>query len=213
MRHLLYRPAIRPVAPVPLRVACLCHPSSSMPIVAGTTAATTAAAAAAAAASERSRSCHHLVSSSSPLFSTRRPRRRFAAATSRLHVSPFPSSCLPDPPRPPGMRVSCQCGSVAFDTSAAAPLAVYHCHCTECQKQTSSAFGTSAIFPAAGIFPLSPALRDQLALYVRPGSRVKSGRDMDCYFCKTCGSRVMHRIRDQGGTERDTVSIKGGLVG
>lgn len=35
---------------------------------------------------------------------------------------------------------------------------------------------------------------------------------MDCYFCRECGVRVMHRIRDADRKERDTVSIKGGLV-
>ena len=35
---------------------------------------------------------------------------------------------------------------------------------------------------------------------------------MDCYFCKECGVRVMHRIREADGRERPTVSIKGGLI-
>jgi len=110
------------------------------------------------------------------------------------------------------MRVVCQCGSVAFDTPTDKPLAVYHCHCLECQKQSASAFGTSAIFPAQGLFPLSAGLRDRLTLYKRPASRAFSGHDMDCYFCSTCGSRVMHVAVDDDGRPRLTVSIKGGLV-
>lgn len=35
---------------------------------------------------------------------------------------------------------------------------------------------------------------------------------MDCYFCKDCGTRVLHRSRDKEGSERGTVSIKGGCV-
>lgn len=35
---------------------------------------------------------------------------------------------------------------------------------------------------------------------------------MDCYFCKECGTRVLHRIREADGRERETVSIKGGCV-
>lgn len=35
---------------------------------------------------------------------------------------------------------------------------------------------------------------------------------MDCYFCNTCGVRVFHRIRDEDGTERSTVSVKGGCI-
>lgn len=45
------------------------------------------------------------------------------------------------------MDASCQCGSVTFKTPLEKPLALYICHCTECRRQTSSAFGTSAIFP------------------------------------------------------------------
>ncbi|KAL2151725.1 hypothetical protein VTH82DRAFT_6823 [Thermothelomyces myriococcoides] len=107
------------------------------------------------------------------------------------------------------MEVYCQCKTVHFQTPTPSPLAVYHCHCTECRKQSSSAFGTSAIFPAKGLFPLSDDLASKLSVWTRPTDK---GNTMDCYFCKVCGSRVMHRIRDPDGTERETVSIKGGLV-
>lgn len=107
------------------------------------------------------------------------------------------------------MDVKCQCGLVAFKTPTPEPLNVYHCHCIECQKQASSAFGTSAIFPADGIFPLSPELKANLRVWTRPS---KEGRTVDCYFCKECGVRILHRIREADGQERSTVSIKGGLV-
>jgi hypothetical protein len=107
------------------------------------------------------------------------------------------------------MEVTCQCRAVSFPIPHAAPLGVYHCHCTECRKQTASAYGTSAIFPAQGIFPVSPELLDKMGVWTRP---TKEGRSMDCYFCKTCGVRVMHRIREADGTERETVSVKGGAV-
>jgi hypothetical protein len=45
------------------------------------------------------------------------------------------------------MEASCQCGAVSFRTPLPKPLALYICHCSECRRQTSSAFGTSAIFP------------------------------------------------------------------
>jgi hypothetical protein len=35
---------------------------------------------------------------------------------------------------------------------------------------------------------------------------------MDCYFCKSCGVRIMHRIREPDGQERETVSVKGGVI-
>ncbi|KAK7427488.1 hypothetical protein QQZ08_005929 [Neonectria magnoliae] len=46
------------------------------------------------------------------------------------------------------MEARCQCGAVSFTTPLPQPLALYICHCSECRRQTSSAFGTSAIFPA-----------------------------------------------------------------
>ncbi|KAK3290937.1 Mss4-like protein [Chaetomium fimeti] len=107
------------------------------------------------------------------------------------------------------MEVTCECETVRFTTPTPSPLKVYHCHCIECRKQSSSAYGTSAIFPATGLFPLSADLASKLRLWTRPAD---SGRTVDCYFCKECGVRVLHRIRDPDGTERETVSVKGGLV-
>lgn len=107
------------------------------------------------------------------------------------------------------MDVSCQCGTVSFTTPTAKPLGLFHCHCLQCQHQSGSAFGTSAIFPAASLFPLSPDLSSKLSIYVRP---TKSGGTLDCYFCKNCGCRLMHRGRAKDGKEAETVSIKGGQV-
>lgn len=107
------------------------------------------------------------------------------------------------------MNVTCQCGSVSFKIPQDKPLALYHCHCTQCRKQSASAFGTSAIFPVDGIFPLSPELEAHLQLWTRPA---KEGRTTLGYFCKTCGVRVMHRTKNADGVERSTVSVKGGLV-
>lgn len=45
------------------------------------------------------------------------------------------------------MEALCQCGAVRFTTPVEKPLALYICHCLQCRRQTSSAFGTSAIFP------------------------------------------------------------------
>jgi hypothetical protein len=110
---------------------------------------------------------------------------------------------------PPKMKVECQCGTVSFVTKSPKPVSVYHCHCTECQKQSSSAFGTSAIFPASELFPLSDDLRAKLGMWSRGAD---SGNTVDCYFCKECGARVIHRIIDKDGTPRPVMSVKGGLV-
>jgi hypothetical protein len=58
------------------------------------------------------------------------------------------------------MDASCQCGRVSFKTPLPKPLALYICHCEECRRQSSSAFGCSAIFPK---FPL-PCM-EELSVY------------------------------------------------
>jgi hypothetical protein len=103
----------------------------------------------------------------------------------------------------------CQCNSVNFPTPAARHIDLFHCHCTECQKQSATAFGTSALYPAEGLFPLSDALKSKLSVYTRS---TDNGGTMDCYFCPTCGSRLFHRIIGKDGTPRPTVSIKGGCI-
>jgi hypothetical protein len=77
----------------------------------------------------------------------------------------------------------CQCGAVRY-ALAGEPLPLVICHCKECQKQTSSAFGMS--LPVA-----KEALRvsGELKEWRRPAD---SGREVACWFCPTCGSRVYH---------------------
>ncbi|KAK2770593.1 glutathione-dependent formaldehyde-activating [Colletotrichum kahawae] len=107
------------------------------------------------------------------------------------------------------MDVECQCATVTFKTPTLEPIDVYCCHCSQCRRQSSSAFGTSAIFPAEGLFPLSDELKEKLQVWTRP---TKSGGQMDCYLCRVCGCHLFHRIRNIDGTLRPTVSIKGGSV-
>ncbi|KAK0731327.1 glutathione-dependent formaldehyde-activating enzyme [Lasiosphaeris hirsuta] len=97
------------------------------------------------------------------------------------------------------MEARCQCGSVTFKTPLEKPLALYICHCFECRRQTSSAFGTSAIFPK---FDLPSA--DLLSCYTRP---TPSGHTLYCYFCKQCGTRLIHTTPN-----KNVVSVKGGCL-
>jgi len=97
------------------------------------------------------------------------------------------------------MNVECQCRSIKFVTPLPKPLAVYICHCNECKRQSSSAFGCSAIFPS---FPMpSP---DLLSCYSRPTA---SGHMLNCFFCKACGTRLIHSTPG-----KQFVSVKGGCI-
>ncbi|KAF8308793.1 hypothetical protein DL93DRAFT_2086431 [Clavulina sp. PMI_390] len=100
------------------------------------------------------------------------------------------------------MNVSCQCGKVKFVTPMARPTALFICHCKECQKQTASAFALSAQFPN---FDTSSILSSEyISLWTRMSD---SGKQRNCYFCKSCGSRLLHTT--VGG---ETMNVKGGCI-
>lgn len=91
--------------------------------------------------------------------------------------------------------------SFQFTCPSSRPVAIYICHCTQCRRQSGSAFGISAIFPA---FAIDTVNANHLQTWSRP---TQSGKTMKCYFCGICGSRLMH-ARD--GVK--SVSIKGGAL-
>ncbi|KAF8308794.1 hypothetical protein DL93DRAFT_1854398 [Clavulina sp. PMI_390] len=100
------------------------------------------------------------------------------------------------------MNVSCQCGRVKFVTGTPKPIALFVCHCKECQKQSASAFSLSAKFPT---FDTDSILSSEyISLYTRISD---SGKQRDCYFCNSCGSRLLHLT--PGG---ETITVKGGCI-
>lgn len=52
-------------------------------------------------------------------------------------------------------------------------------------------------------------MRARLGLWTRP---TDSGNTLECYFCKTCGVRILHRSILPDGTPKETLSVKGGCV-
>ena len=81
----------------------------------------------------------------------------------------------------------CQCKGIVYKITSA-PLAVYACHCTECQRQSGSAFSLSL-------------LAEKSAVVVEDGKPAvwerqhESGRVIDCLICATCGTRLFHEPR------------------
>lgn len=149
------------------------------------------------------------------------------------------------------MEGRCQCGAVRFTTPLVRPLKMFVCHCLECRRQSASAFGITAMFPA---FELAASTSTSTSPKVEEGSETRgteattrtdstvppsseqvndtgigsarpeqkdgnqndlvgvyehrnttSGRTKKCYFCKTCGTRLMH-----GGGPY--VAVKGGCL-
>src|SRR5262245_61909671 len=78
----------------------------------------------------------------------------------------------------------CQCGGVRYHITEA-PLTLYVCYCTECQKQSSAGFGMSMPVPRAGFSITSGAP----STWTRTAD---SGRTVECAFCSRCGTRLFH---------------------
>lgn len=79
----------------------------------------------------------------------------------------------------------CQCGAVRYRLEGE-PIALAVCHCTECQRQSGSAFGMSLIVPANALTLLAAKPR----IFSRSS---EAGRTVDCAFCADCGTRIYHR--------------------
>ena len=92
----------------------------------------------------------------------------------------------------------CQCGYIRY-SAPAVPEALYVCHCTECQKQSSSAFGISYAIDrtALEVFQGSPSYWSRITA---------SGHTLECAFCSNCGSRLWH----QSTGSPATMNIKAG---
>ena len=94
----------------------------------------------------------------------------------------------------------CQCGAIRYELSQG-PLHLYVCHCTECRKQSASAFGISFIVQRSALRLTQGGPK----FWSRP---TDTGKTLDCAFCGECGSRLWHQRR--GST--DTLSVKGGSL-
>lgn len=79
----------------------------------------------------------------------------------------------------------CQCGQIRYEIQAE-PLTLYVCHCTECQRQSSSAFGMSMPVPRQAL----KLLQGHPKQWSRPAA---SGRTVVCFFCGECGTRLFHQ--------------------
>ena len=103
-----------------------------------------------------------------------------------------------------GQEGGCQCGAIRYRLLRA-PVALYACHCRDCQKQSSSAFGLSMWVERDAIEFTGAEPR----IYRTRGD---SGQEKLCAFCGACGTRLYHdvaRYRDEGG---GTLSMKAGTL-
>jgi hypothetical protein len=90
------------------------------------------------------------------------------------------------------MEGGCQCGAVRYRIEGK-PLDLAVCQCTECQRQSGSAFGMSLAIPAASFHLTKGALKSFQV-------QCDSGRTKTCMFCAHCGTRVYHPTNPAGMT-------------
>lgn len=94
----------------------------------------------------------------------------------------------------------CQCGGVRYRITGT-PLTFYACHCTECQKQSASAFGLSFWVKR----PDFELVSGEPKVWERPAD---SGGTTVCAFCPDCGTRLYHF----GLQDREILSVKAGSL-
>lgn len=98
------------------------------------------------------------------------------------------------------LRGGCQCGALRFEISKK-PLTLYCCHCTNCQQQTSSAFGMSLLVPREGFKFLKGGPG---AFEIKAESK---GVQKSAMFCEKCGSRIAHDTKGN-----PSISVKAGCL-
>ena len=81
------------------------------------------------------------------------------------------------------LKGRCQCGEITYEVTEM-PITLYACHCTECQKQSSSGYGMSMQVPKTGF-----SFQGTPKFWKRNSS---SGSSVECAFCPECGSRLFH---------------------
>ena len=94
----------------------------------------------------------------------------------------------------------CQCGYVKYHVTGI-PVTMFACHCKECQRQSSSAFGL-ALWVRSYKLKL---IEGSIKTWVRT---TPSDIEMACDFCPRCGSRLFHRLMSQ----TEIISIKPGTL-
>jgi hypothetical protein len=100
------------------------------------------------------------------------------------------------PPLP--LTGGCQCGAIRYRITGI-PYVFYLCHCTECQRHTSSAFGESLRVRSNQL---------EIAGTMKTFRRAsESGKAREGHFCPDCGVRIVH-----GTAGSEMVNIKAGTL-
>lgn len=100
----------------------------------------------------------------------------------------------------------CTCGEVRYRLTGE-PVFLTICHCTECQRQSGSAFGMSLRMRREDV----TLTRGDLKSWTRIAD---NGNPVGLFFCATCGTRIWHEPAEHGfvhvkpGTLDDTSQLR-----
>ena len=94
----------------------------------------------------------------------------------------------------------CECGGLRYEISGE-PIATAACHCSQCQRQSGSAFSMSIIVPREGF----AWTQGEPKIYT---TKSDSGADKQCVFCPDCGVRICNRMSSMP----ETVNVKPGTL-
>ena len=94
----------------------------------------------------------------------------------------------------------CQCGNIRYEVTGE-PKQVVACHCTDCQRQSGSAFGLTMVVDEENFRLLQGELKTFES--TSAAGRAKLGA-----FCPDCGTRIYHKPEWRKGS----VSVKPGTL-
>ena len=86
----------------------------------------------------------------------------------------------------------CECGDLRYEVSEE-PLAVSACHCTQCQRQSGSAFAMSMVVR-------KEAFRWHSGEPASFATRADSGAEKIFFFCPRCGTRIYNTLSSMPAT-------------
>lgn len=93
----------------------------------------------------------------------------------------------------------CACGAIRYEVTAA-PLGVYACHCTDCQKQSASAFALAVPVPRQAFH----MTQGSPAVWARTNT---AGIEVRSWFCPVCATRI-YGDRDS----RPSINVRAGSL-
>ena len=105
----------------------------------------------------------------------------------------------PKPERP--LTGGCSCGAIRY-TISAFPLLLYACHCTQCQRQSGSAFALNMPVATTALRVTAGTPQDWTRRTTAGDAMVRS------FFCGTCGNRI-YASRD---TRPASVNVRAGTL-